>query len=52
MYLQEVEWEGLDRIGLNCSGSGQGQVVGTCECGNEPPGSVKCGDFLNQLRAY
>jgi hypothetical protein len=23
-----------------------GQVVGTCECGNEPPGSIKCGEFL------
>jgi hypothetical protein len=25
---------------------GIGQVVGTCECGNEPPGSIKCGEFL------
>jgi hypothetical protein len=22
-------------------------VAGTCECGNEPSGSVKCGDFLD-----
>ena len=27
--------------------SGQGQVVGTCECSNEPSGSVKRGDFLD-----
>jgi hypothetical protein len=32
---------GLDRFG-----SEQGQVVGTCECGNEPLGSMKCGEFL------
>jgi len=29
-------WYGLDR-----AGSGQGQVAGTCECGNEPSGSIK-----------
>ena len=22
----------------------------TCECGNEPSGSIKCGEFLDQLR--
>jgi hypothetical protein len=22
-------------------------VVGTCECGNEPSGSIKCGEFLD-----
>ena len=33
-------WHGLDR-----SGSGQGQVAGTCECGNEPSVSIKCGEF-------
>jgi hypothetical protein len=26
---------------LNGSGSGQGQVAGRCECGNEPLGSIK-----------
>jgi len=30
--------------------SGQGQVAGTCECGNELSGSIKCGEFLYQLR--
>jgi len=24
-----------------------GQVVGTCDCGNEPSGSLKCGEFLD-----
>jgi hypothetical protein len=26
--------------------SRQGQVAGGCECGNEPSGSIKCGEFL------
>jgi len=30
--------------------TGQGQVAGTCECGNEPLGSIKCGEFLDLLR--
>ena len=33
--------------GLDLCGSGQGQVAGTCECGNEPLGSTKCGEFLD-----
>ena len=34
---------GLDRFGC-----GQGQVAGSCECGNEPSGSIKKkgGSFL------
>jgi hypothetical protein len=28
------------------AGSGFGRVVGTFECGNELPGSIKCGEFL------
>ena len=36
--------------GLDRGGSGYGQVAGTCECGNEPSGSVKCGKFLDWLR--
>jgi hypothetical protein len=31
-----VEWCGLDS-----SGSGQGRVVGSCEHGNEPSGSME-----------
>jgi hypothetical protein len=33
---------GLDRFG-----SGYGQVLGICECGNKPSGSIKCGEFLD-----
>jgi len=31
----------------DCSGSEQGQVAGAFECGNEPPGSIKCAEFLD-----
>jgi hypothetical protein len=34
-------------VRADCAGSGEGQVVGTCECGNEPSGSIKCGEFLD-----
>ena len=33
---------GMDWIEL-----AQGQVAGTCECGNESLGSIKCGEFLD-----
>jgi hypothetical protein len=37
--LQEV---GCGGYGLARAGSGQGQVAGTCECGNDRSGSLKC----------
>ena len=33
--------------GLARSGPGKGQVSGSCECGNEPSGSIKCGEFFD-----
>jgi len=33
--------------GLDRADSGQGQVAGTCECGNETSGSIKWGEFLD-----
>jgi len=33
--------------GLGRADSGQAQVADTCECGNEPSGSIKCGEFLD-----
>jgi hypothetical protein len=42
MDLQEV---GCAGHGLDRSGLGYGQVAGTCECGNVPSGSIKCGQF-------
>ena len=37
----------MSGYGLNQTVSGQGQVAGTCECSNEPSGSIKCGEFLD-----
>jgi hypothetical protein len=45
----------LDRMGryeLAASGSGQGPVASCCEHGNEPSGSVKCVEFLEQLNDH
>jgi hypothetical protein len=28
------------------------KVTGFCECGNEPSGSIKCGEFLEKVRNY
>jgi hypothetical protein len=45
MDLQEVEWgHELDR-----SGSGERQVAGSFECGNELSGSIKYGEVLDWL---
>jgi hypothetical protein len=32
------------------AGSGLCQVAETCVCGNEPSGSIKCGEFLDWLQ--
>jgi hypothetical protein len=36
----------MGRNGINFSGSGEGQVAGSCECGNEPSGFIKRGISL------
>jgi hypothetical protein len=45
MDVQEMRWRDMDWIDW----SEQGQVAGPCECGNEPSGSIKCGEFLDYL---
>jgi hypothetical protein len=46
MDIQEVEWgTWTGFIWLRI-----GQEAGTCECGNEPTSSIKCGEFLEWLR--
>ena len=42
MDHQELGWGGMDWINL---AQDKGQVAGTCKCGNEPSGSIKCGKF-------
>ena len=34
----------MGKYGMECSGSGYGQVAGAYECSNELPGSIKCGE--------
>ena len=36
--------------GLDWAGPGQKQLADTCECVNEPSGSVKRGESLDQLQ--
>jgi len=33
--------------GLDQAGSGYGQVAGTCDCGDDPFGSIKCREYLD-----
>jgi len=42
--LQEV---GCGGYGLDRAGSRDGQVAGIFECGNEPSGSIKFGEFID-----
>jgi hypothetical protein len=41
------EISGIRGHGLDRTGSGKGQVAGTCECGNEASDSTKCWEFLD-----
>ena len=36
--------------GLDLAGSGWGQVAGSCDCGNEPSGSINAGNFLTSRK--
>ena len=42
MDLQAVGWGD----GMDWPGSGWGQVVGSCEWGNEPLDIIRCGEFF------
>jgi hypothetical protein len=48
MFVTKMDLRKI-RCGLDSTGSGQCQVTGCCEHGNEPSGSVKCEEFTNQL---
>jgi len=47
IILRWISGSGMWRYGLDPTGSGWGQVASTCECGNEPSGYIKCGEFLD-----
>ena len=40
MWVHRLDWADPE----------QRQMADTCDCGNEPSGSVKCGEFLDQLQ--
>jgi hypothetical protein len=44
--LKEIGWG----VGLDSSGSEQGQVASCYEHGSERAGSMQCGEFLDYLR--
>jgi hypothetical protein len=44
IYLQEVGCGDMDWVKLD---QDRDNLVGTCECGNETSGSIKCGEFLD-----
>jgi hypothetical protein len=41
---------GCEGYEIDEAGSRYGQVAGTCKCGNELWGSIKCGKYLDQLK--
>jgi len=41
-------WE--DTIKMDLQEMGCGGMAGTCECDKELSGSIKCGEFLDQLQ--
>ena len=49
MWEDDIKWifkkwdEGMNGISVSRSG----QMVGSFECGNEPRGSIECGEFLD-----
>jgi hypothetical protein len=47
IYSDVSSGSGTERHGLDLSGSGWEQVVGTCKSGNEPSSSIKCREFLD-----
>jgi len=47
IVLKLISRKWMWRCGLDRTGSGEGQVAAVCECGNQPSGSIKCGEFLD-----
>jgi hypothetical protein len=42
----KIDLNRMERCGLDSSGSTHGPVVGNCEYGNKPSGSIKCWECL------
>jgi hypothetical protein len=50
IILRCIFRNGMWEYGLNRAGSGQGQVAGSSDRGNEPSGCIKYGEFLDYLK--
>jgi hypothetical protein len=50
IMLKGSSGSGMWGYGLDRAYSGWGQVVRSCECCNEPSGSIKCGEFIYFLK--
>ena len=46
-FVNVILDSGILKYGLDRACSGQVQVVGTCQCGNEHSGFIKCGEILD-----
>jgi len=47
IILRWIFRKGDKGYGVDRAGSGEGQVVGTCDCGNELSGSITCEEILD-----
>jgi hypothetical protein len=50
IILRWIFWKLDVGVWTDRAGSVYRQVAGTCECGNGPSGTIKCGEFLDSLR--
>ena len=44
------KWDVRSWVGSSGLRVETGAAAGTCECGNEPSGFIKCGEFLDWLK--
>ena len=47
IILRWIFRSGMWEHRLDGCGSEEGLLVGTCDCGNEPSNTIKCGEFLD-----
>jgi hypothetical protein len=52
IILERIFGNRVGRCGKHTSGSGYRPVAGSCEHGDEPPGSIKGGEFPDWLSDY
>jgi hypothetical protein len=52
LYKNGSSGNRVERCGLYASGSGQGPMACSCEYDNEPSGSIKGVEFLEQQSVY